>query len=325
MMINDKLHYDKYPQQIGLMNRKQDDYVPIDANKVKTHLLSNILGPIDLEDLFRRSPGARIVNNETMTSMDLSKEFCDAIYNRNDGDIGFTASCECGKIYGRSYEGMLCPECRTEVTTAFVDKLTHTAWVGTPPELPPFVHPVWYFILKTWTGIAKGGASVIDLLLDPDKEIPDHLKGVIEEQSFDYFHKNHERIFDYLFNACPMTAASRRSMEWVKLFYEQYKDILFTTKLPILHSSLHPLIKSSGSLKLADKSSKDILEAIFNLSTVSFSVKNTITTKKHTHKTLYSVYSKLIVYYQTLIKEKVGAKVAIMRQHNLKKKKTGLS
>ena len=307
MMINDKLHYDRFVQKVGYLDRKQDNYVPLETNTVNTHLLSNILTPIDLEDLFRRSPGARIVNNETMTSMDLSKEFCDAIYNRNDGDIGFTSSCECGKLYGRSYEGMICPDCRTKVDTAFVDKLTHTAWIGTPPELPPFVHPVWYFILKGWTGIA-GGASVIDIILNPEKEVPEHLKHIIQEQSFEYFHRNYELIFDHLFNSCPMTLASRRIMEWVKLFYAQYKDILFTTKLPILHSSLHPLIKSSGSLKLADKSSKDILEAIFNLSTVSFSAKNTVTTKKHTHKTLYSVYEKLIVYYQALIKEKVGAK-----------------
>lgn len=286
-------------------------YVPIDDNRIDSTTLLRIFSPIDLEDLYHRSPGARIVNNESFTSMSLSEEFRQAIYSNNDGDIGFTPSCECGRMKGRFFFNATCSECNTKVTTDYVDKLTHTAWVGTPGDMAPFIHPVWYFILSSWSIGGKAVPPIIDIILDPDKEIPEPLSGIIQGHGFKYFHENADKIFKYLFYEHPWNTSGRRTMEWIKVFYEKYRPILFTSKLPILHNSLHPLMKSGNSLKFADRSSKDILEAIFNLSTISFEVRNSIITKKAELKSMYLIFMKIMAYYREIIKEKLGSKSAL--------------
>lgn len=299
------------------MDKMDPNYIPLDNNHIDSTTLCHIFSPVDLEDLFARSPGARIVNNEAFTTMSLSEDFRQAIYSNNDGDIGFTPTCQCGKLKGRFYAGAVCGECNTTVTTDYVDKLSHTAWVGTPHGMAPFLHPVWYFVLSSWSIGGKGIPPIIEIILDPDKDVPEVLQHIITSQGFGFFYENVDRIFNYFFNEHPWNTSGRRTMEWIKVFYGKYRNILFTTKLPILHNSLHPIMKNGNSLKYADRNSKEILEAIFNLSTLSFVVRNSITTKKHEVRSMYQIYTKIIAYYRDIIKTKVGSKEAIIRHHNL--------
>ena len=47
--------------------------------------LSRLFSLIDLDKMFSETPEARIVNNETLVSQKLSKEFTDAVYSNSDG------------------------------------------------------------------------------------------------------------------------------------------------------------------------------------------------------------------------------------------------
>lgn len=269
---------------------------------------------IDLDKLFMNSPGARIVNNETLVSQNLSKDFTSAIYQNSDGEIGFVPTCKCGNIKGVTKVGMTCPQCQSICSSEFIDVLTHTAWLGIPDTMAPVLHPVWYMVLKNWATVGRRDISVIDIILNPEEDIPDDLLPFIKGRGFWYFYENANEILDMLINEYPRTA-KKASTEWIKCFRQVYEDRMFTRHLPILHNSLHPLKKNGSTLNYVDNTSKEILEAIINLSSETFKQHATTPNPRQQNRALYGIYDKVMSYYKGLIKDKLGGKQAILRKH----------
>lgn len=281
--------------------------------------LSRIITPVDLEELFRNSPGAKIINQGDMVSTQLNKEMADAIFDRTDDVIPFIPSCEGGCLKGKFYEGLTCSKCGTVVTTEFIDHLAHQAWLSIPENMPPVLHPVWYHILKDWTRV-KQAASLIELILDAslDKnknptKLPEGVTHVITGRGFSYFYQNVDTIMQFLFSYY----AKKKSTPWVRQFYLLYRDIMFTTKLPILHSSLHPMVKGSSTLKYADPISRGIVKAAYNLSAIAFKVHSTTISINDIDISLYGIYRSVIDYYVKIISDKLGTKYALLRKHCL--------
>lgn len=270
---------------------------------------------INLDELFVQSPGARIVNNETLVSQNLSKDFTTAIYQNSDGDIGFVPTCKCGYIRGVTKVGMICPQCDTVCDPEFMDVLTHTAWVGIPDSMAPVLHPIWYLILNKWSSVSRRDISAIDIILNPTEDIPDDLVPFIKGRGFWYFYENIDEILHMLVHDYPRTA-KKAETAWIVEFIKKYKKIMFTRHLPILHNSLHPLKKNGSTLNFTDNISKEILEAIINLSSETFKQHATNTSTKQFNRTVFDIYQKIISYYKGIVKEKLGGKQAILRKHD---------
>lgn len=269
---------------------------------------------INLDELFAQTPDAKIINNDTLVSQKLSKEFTDALYSNSDGELGFVPSCQCGKIKGTSKIGLLCPQCGTECSEQFIDALSHVSWIAMPEQMCPVLHPVWYFILKTWTVVGKKERSIIDIILNPDEEIPEDLQTIILGRGFKYFYEHHEEILNSLLYKYQKTA-KKSSAKWIEIFREVYSPVMFTRHLPILHSSLHPLKCNGSTLNFVDATSKEILSAIIDLSTESFKMHSTTVSTRSLNRTMYDIYSKVMAYYKALIDEKLGGKNALLRKH----------
>lgn len=277
-----------------------------------------ILKLFKMDHLFRASEGMIINNEVSLLSKSLTDEMAEAIFSTSDGEIGFVSSCECGQYTGNYYEGVTCPNCRTVVSTAFADKLGHPAWIGTPEGAPPFIHPIVYFILSAWMNIRSTGSdSLLDVILDPDKELPDDLKDVIERQGFSYFYENFDRIFTF-FATKHKKISGKSNTHLVRAFIETHRDVVFCKTLPILHKDLHPLTQSD-SRKYADSSSTEILNAATNLLVAGFSVNKSIVGNKtkYMDKMLIGAYRQYIAYVEAIIKTKLGDKSAIIRHHLL--------
>ena len=142
---------------------------------------------LNLDEEFAKTLGARVINNETLTSQKLSKEFTDAIYYNSDGELGFVPTCPCGETKGVAKEGLPCPKCGELCSSQFIDHLTHMSWISIPEQMAPVLHPIWYMILHAWTSIGRRDISVVDIILNPDLEIPDDLQPYIEGRGFQYF------------------------------------------------------------------------------------------------------------------------------------------
>lgn len=310
--------YNWEPQIPGKQDRIESDYVPLDPVDYSTTLQTHIIAPIDFEALFAASPGAVIVNNNDLTSKCLADDFTKHVYSRVDGEIGFTASCECDSLYSQDMVGTRCPKCGSVVSNLFVNHLAHVAWLGIPEEFPAMLHPFWYCVLSKCKSIyGKGKVSLFDMLVNADIELPDHLNAVIKEQSFAYFHAHHEEIFNYLLYEMPARAPVRKELAIINSFYIKYKHLMFTRKYPILHSSLHPLVKSSGTRKLADKTPREFIESIVDMSTLTYSIHHTLTSPARVEKSLLKIFKNIMEYYDGIIKEKISTKRGILRFHNL--------
>ena len=276
--------------------------------------LSRRLSLINLDELFAATPGARIVNNETLVSQKLSKEFTDAVYSNSDGELGFVPTCPCGATRGALKEGMPCPKCGGICSSQFIDALSHISWIGIPESMAPVLHPIWYLILKSWTSIGRKDVSVIDIILNPELEVPDDLQPFIQGRGFWYFYEHADEILDILRYKYPRTMKKTQAAE-IEKFRAEYRDCMFTRKLPILHNSLHPLKCNGDTLNYVDSTSKEILSAIIDLSTETFKQHATTVTFRQQNKTIFEVYSKIVAYYKSLIEEKLGGKQAMLRKH----------
>lgn len=322
-MWNPQLKPEVYVSGYQKQHLRFDIFDPHDGIDIDILTLSRILTPIDLEELFRKSPSAAIINQGHLVVKKLSEEFTQAIFAESDEDVPFVPSCSCGSMKGKVYEGMTCFACNTKVSTTFVDHLSHVAWLGIPEGMSKVLHPVWYFVLKEWVGGRRGESSIIDAILNPEQDLPKDLRPIIEKQGYTYFYENHKRIMEFLLYQYEPTRR-KRNINWVRQFWNMYKDIMFTDKLPILHNSLHPLMSGSATLKYADRSCKEILQAVYDLSAITFSSYAGVKAKTLTpiaerdmNKTLFSIYEKVIEYYKIIISDKLGKKPAIIRKHNL--------
>ena len=276
--------------------------------------VSRLFSLIDLDSMFAHTPEAKIVNNENLVSQKLSKEFTDAVYSNSDGELGFVPTCQCGKVRGATKEGLHCSQCGTTCSSQFVDSLSHIAWIGMPESMPPVLHPIWYILLKSWSSIGRKNVSVLDIILNPEEEVPEDLAPYIKGRGFQYFYENADAILDMMLYEYPKT--SKKTMaRWVEPFRSIYRDVMFTRKLPILHNSLHPLKCNGGTLNFVDSTSKEILSAIIDLSTETFKQHATTVSFKQFNRMLYEIYNKVIAYYQALISEKLGGKSAMLRKH----------
>lgn len=270
---------------------------------------------LNLDEEFYKNPSARVINNETLVSKKLSKEFTDAIFSNSDGELGFVPTCQCGQTRGVMKQGLICPICGTEVSSEFVDSLSHMSWIGIPDQFPGVLHPIWYMILKSWTPIGRKNLSVLDIILNPDEDVPDDLIPHLKGRGMRYFYEHCDEVLQMLTEEYPRTA-KKPATKNIKVMLRHYKSCMFTRHLPILHSSLHPLKCNGGTLNYADNTSKEILSAIVDLSMVTFKVHSTQMPVKTQDRVLFTIYSKVIKYYQLILTEKLGKKQALLRKHD---------
>ncbi len=271
---------------------------------------------LNLDEEFARTPGAKVINSESLVSKKLSKDFTDAIYSNSDGELGFVPSCQCGATRGAAHKGLTCPQCGTVCDSQFTDTLMHTTWLGLPDHMAPVLHPVWFAILKDWTSISKKSkSSIIELLLNPEDDLPEDLVPLLPPgRGFQYFYDNADTILDVLLNK--YETAFKPKAASVRIFRKYYRDCMFTRHLPILHNSLHPLKSNGGTLRYVDATSKEILSAVIDLSVETFREHSTTVSIKQSNRVLYGIYMTVFNYYQAIIKEKIGGKKAILRKHD---------
>lgn len=272
---------------------------------------------IDLDKEFFNTPSAKIINHDTLVSKQLSQEYAEAIYSNCDVELGFVPTCKCGALRGVSKEGLTCHLCGTVCSSQFVNALSHQAWVGIPDSMAPVLHPVWYIVLSNWSAIGRRKISVIDIILNPEEEFPEELEKYFDKtkRGFQYFYDHADEILDALFYKYPKTA-KKANVDMLIEFRKHYRHLMFTRHLPILHNSLHPLKGNGGTLYYADKSSKEILAAIIDLSAETFREHATSVNNRKSDKVVFDIYKTIIAYYLSLVTNKLGGKVGILRKHN---------
>lgn len=304
-------------QFYGSFDNEIRGYTPIDRETTDTSTLRYALNLINYDELYAQSPDAVIANSEDLLTSNISKEFVNRICQLNDGEIPFVPACECGEMKGLFFYGQKCNKCGTEVSSAFVNKLSHSVWISLPDHFPPFIHPVWYQVLNKSTGICNRTVKFMQMILDDTVPLPDYLQKHITGRGFKWFYDNHEAVFHMLFHEINWPKAKRRNIKILKYFYDKYKDCLFYRKIPVLHKELHPIINVDNSGRKVDKTSKNILDVIYDVAALTFSKRHNIVTRKSFNRSYLKIYDRILQYHRSIIEVKLGIKEAMIRRHNL--------
>lgn len=304
-------------QIFGSWDKAQPSFIKPDIKTADITNLRHALKLVNYDELFYRSPDAIIVNTNEILSANLSKEFVNKICSCNDGDIGFVPSCDCRELTGLFYQGTICPTCKTEVTTAFVDKLAHSVWIDIPEHFPPFIHPIWYNILDSIPGIGTRNSKLMSIILDTESEVPEYLERLITGKGFRWFYENHKRVLEGIFNMGGFPKNTRIELARVKKLYERFGDCLFYRKIPILHKELHPVLSTDNNVKQADRTSKEILDVVYDMTALILSKRNHTTNSATFNKNFLKIYKAILTYHRSIIDSKLGNKWAIIRHHCL--------
>ena len=280
---------------------------------------------IDLDQLFKNSPGARIINSDSLAVADLSDDVVKSIYSNCDGELGFVPTCACGYTKGVSKTGLICPRCDTECSTQFVDSLQHAAWISIPDDVfpAPVIHPTWYLVLKYLTQTGKSeNNNLIDYILNPMLErskdagdMPADFKPYVRGRGWQYFYEHADEVMDMFCYEYPSTRNKTAKVRDFQAFRQKYRNLLFTRKLPILHSALHPVTSNGSSLKFIDNTSKPILAAIYNLSMETHRLHTSKVSAVRRDNILFKIFKSVNDYYGSLITIKLGKKIGMLRKH----------
>jgi len=273
---------------------------------------------LDIDKLYDNTLVKRLINVESTIGKKLTPERLEQLIYNVDAALGFVASCECQKFKGNFYLGHKCPCCGTIVQSQFTDDLSHINWIELPEFLPSFIHPALYRVLTAWMGKAKypkmrSNIAMMSAILDPTLDLPMDIRSHISGQGFSYFEQNFDTIMDFFINVYPPTKKNRDTV-MIKYIYENYKELFFIRRLPLLNPSLTPQGKE-GRAKVVDKTTTYVLNAITNLSSLTFNTKRSITNKKYIDSMMCKIFADIVAYTENIITEKFGEKFAHARRH----------
>lgn len=279
---------------------------------------SRFLNLIDLDRMFGASPDAIILNKIDYTASDYVKMRNSKVYARSSGELNFVAHCDCENYLGNQYINITCHICGTVVKDDFSTEgeLEHNTWLSMPPTIQGILHPVAYLVLSSWLA-RKGTSNIIDIICDPNLELPARYTGVVLERGHNYFYQNFDDLMDYLLHV-DKDMSKKKNTRYIEQFIKNYREIMFCTKLPVMSSVLHSVTSVDGSAEgrqYADAGSQAILDAATDLATLESSLgkarPNAIS------QVVQRVYKSYINYISDIAKSRLSKKKSLIRRHML--------
>lgn len=248
---------------------------------MRTDNTHRILKLHDFDHLFAsRKDKAVVLNKFNFMSPNYPETLSEHLFSTAN-DVDFIARCRCDYFVGNRFLDRECPICHTRATLdmeAMDGKLEYKTWLSCPAEIPNgWLHPVVYNVLNNW--LRAGGKKprrYLEEILDPRTPLSPELVDIVDGKGFDYFYKNFDRLIDW-FSFHYKPTASKPNVPNIRYFLMKYRNILFCHYLPVLSSSLHPIVMGDGfgsrRRRFVDQSSQFVLAAASALSYLAFSNK----------------------------------------------------
>lgn len=252
-----------------------------------------ILKLTNLENLFydvaeKYGDNVVILNHINYSDPNYSDVLANTIFSRSS-ELDFVPRCECGNLEGVVFEGMICQQCKTEVTDDMEivsGKLLHKAWLKCPNEIKGgFLHPTIYKLLtsdwlkyKPTSAVNRGETNnYLDLIINPKLEcdVPEMLPLLEMGRGFSFLYENFDMIISFFANTFPKTAKKTKLKIPILYVIALNKNNLFTRYLPILSSTLHAVISSGDEHRknYVNKNCGYVMAAASNLSYLEFAIR----------------------------------------------------
>ena len=300
-MINNNTYLD--PSLKKYLNLFPDNS---DNIKIIPHIL-------DLEKEFNNTIDPIIINKIPLKA-NFAKDILEYIANNSDKNSSDIISCSCGKYTGKYYENLICEECGTKICSNLNNnRISNNVWFSS--DRIPLPNPLIFLIIsRSLREKNSNTKSYLDYILDYNTEYPKDLIGVFNGKGFRYFYENFDFIINYFIYTFPKTK-KRKNIHLLKILLEKYKDILFTTKLPIMSKFIQPITNSGYSLKYADESLSAIVKSIIAVILSKYTDVMNKNENVQYEKNLYRMYSNYISYIIQTIKTKYSKKKSYFRKN----------
>jgi hypothetical protein len=256
------------------------------------------------------------VNNDITIDRRSIQSVEGGIYTKELGSLSDTDkdirefSCECGALYGRFYEGEICPDCETPVKEQYGTDIRRVGWIDIDPYY--IINPNAYELIAKVIGNKKfqsiiaydvqldidGFAETVNTLAQPNKTTP------FANISIMGFYKRYEEILNYF--------GTIRGMQEEVAYLIAHKDSVFSTKIPVTTVYLRPTFTSSKKRSVSfDKINAIYVEILSNTNIL----KRTTNTrnKVSSYSILFQIQLTLQKLYDFVIRSKLSGKTKIIR------------
>lgn len=253
------------------------------------------------------------INKQSIQSVENS------IYDKELGELTDTDkdvrefSCDCGALFGRFYEGMICKECGTPVVSRFSMDVKRVGWI----DIAPFyiINPNAYEILGKCIGL-KNLQKILqyDIQIDLDgnlsseqqtmmskntKQIPYANSGMID------FRKNFDEIVGYF-------SGIKGTMEEAQYLID-HKEEIFSSKIPVSSIYLRPTFVSSKKRSVSfDKINAIYIKMLTDARLLRRTMKKEVELKRSLN-VLFDIQTSLQDLYVNTIKTKLSGKTKMIR------------
>lgn len=254
----------------------------------------------------------RILNDYDITSEEDKEALNKMLFTEYDGDtLSAVPACTCNHLTGGEYEGVVCPECHTEVRSVTERPLESMLWLRVPDGIDAFISPA------AWRKLSKilhiPNFDTLAYLTDPQYRWTansDKIQKFLNlelPRGLNEFHRNFDKIIEVVLTCTSLKAVMRNHVgpKWVKRF----RDTVFTQYLPIPSKMVFVVEKSaSGQTMYADMKMKGCLDAIRTIASITDSTMEVSprTRNSRTVKAIRQLADFYYAFYKGNINKKKG-------------------
>ena len=254
------------------------------------------------------------INKQSIASVENS------IYDKALGDLTDTDkdirefSCECGALYGKFYEGQICRECKTKVSSKFSMDIKRVGWI----DIFPFyvINPNAYELIGKVVGV-KNLSKILkyDIQIDINGRLSDEPQIINHKESktnIPYancgiinIRKNLTEILSYY--------GGVKSCEKEAKFLIEHQNEIFSSKIPVSSVYLRPTFVSSKKRSVSfDAINSIYIKILTDASLLRRTMKKEVELTRSLN-VLFDIQSSLQELYTTTIKTKLSGKTKMIR------------
>lgn len=248
---------------------------------MRTDNKRRIVKLLDFDALYEARRDIAVILNRFDFTAPRYAETLSAHLFSSTNEVDFVARCECEYLKGNRFLDHTCPVCHQPVTLdmeAIDGHLEYRTWLEYPTEAEGgWLHPIVFNMLNRWLRVnGKKPHRYLEEILDPTVPTAPEIIDVCDGKGFQYLYKNFDRIIDWFAHHFKPTA-NRPNVNVILHFLKKHRSILFCRHMPVLASSLHPIVMGEGygnnRRRFVDQSSQYVLLSASTLSYLAYSSK----------------------------------------------------
>ncbi|HXQ33788.1 MAG TPA: hypothetical protein VN843_07240 [Anaerolineales bacterium] len=226
-------------------------------------------------------------------------------------------SCAKGCTKGEFSKKTICEYCHTPVVSAIENTIEPLVWFRQPHGVEKLLSPIVWLMLED--RFSRGKFSYIRWLTDtsyvsraPRPVLIDEMIDDGIERGYNYFIRNFFAIIQYLLKTKEFRA-KRGSVDYLEIFLEKNKDILFSSHIPLLNRSLLIIEKTLFATYIDDSVpiAMDAIETMVSIDRDFYDQSGPV----KENRTARAMYRLSCEFFDNYLKRNVSKKTGLLRHH----------